>query len=76
MYLNLILSLIVAYQDGLCHMDNMTTVFAVRGFTIVTKYNPEALRVALFKHGPTAVSINFSKKMVFYASGIFYDPLW
>ncbi|KAI8424544.1 hypothetical protein MSG28_003001 [Choristoneura fumiferana] len=63
-------------QDGLCHMDNMTTVFSVRGYSVVTKRNPEALRVALYKYGPTAVSIHFSRKMAFYASGIFYDPIW
>ncbi|XP_073962965.1 cathepsin L-like proteinase [Choristoneura fumiferana] len=62
-------------QDGLCHMDNMTTVFSVRGYSVVTKRNPEALRVALYKYGPTAVSIHFSRKMAFYASGIFYDPI-
>ncbi|XP_048001147.1 crustapain-like [Leguminivora glycinivorella] len=61
-------------QDGLCHTKNMSISYAIKGYAKPTAHNPQALKVALFKHGPVAVSINFNKKMRYYGGGIFYDP--
>ncbi|KAJ8710520.1 hypothetical protein PYW08_009035 [Mythimna loreyi] len=60
-------------NDGYCKMQNISSVYNIRGFSQVTPRNPNALKVALFKYGPVTVGIRVSYKFVYYSSGIFYD---
>ncbi|XP_028157334.1 digestive cysteine proteinase 2-like [Ostrinia furnacalis] len=59
--------------DGFCHIENMTTTFPIRGFTDVSPYSINALKVAVINHGPLSVSVNANDAFSLYSSGIFYD---
>ncbi|KAI8435218.1 hypothetical protein MSG28_003574 [Choristoneura fumiferana] len=61
-------------QEGFCDIENMTTTYKIRGYTDVTPFSVEALKVALINHGPLSVSIDSSDALEMYEEGIFYDP--
>ncbi|XP_034942712.1 digestive cysteine proteinase 1 [Chelonus insularis] len=61
-------------QDGYCHADNVTLTAKMSGFVNVTSNDPNALKVAIAKHGPVSVAIDASHKTFsFYANGVYYD---
>lgn len=60
--------------DGKCHDQQVKKTIQLQGFYNVTKGDAEALRVALFNHGPVTIAINASlKTFSFYSNGIYYD---
>ncbi|XP_050345063.1 digestive cysteine proteinase 2-like [Nymphalis io] len=61
-------------KDGFCRIQNMTKTYPIKGFTDVTPFSTEALKVALINHGPLSVSIDATDMLIAYTSGIFYDP--
>ncbi|KAF6215755.1 hypothetical protein GE061_000088 [Apolygus lucorum] len=62
-------------QDGYCHLDGMTLVAPITGYVNVTPNDENALRLALFKHGPISIAIDASKKTFsFYSNGVYSDP--
>ncbi|KAL0811789.1 hypothetical protein ABMA28_009219 [Loxostege sticticalis] len=62
-------------QDGYCHIDNVTLVTTVKNWVNVTSNNENALRLAIFKHGPISVAIDASQKTFsFYSNGVYYEP--
>lgn len=62
-------------QDGYCHVDKVPLVASIKGFVNVTQNDENALKVAIFKHGPISVAIDASKKpFTFYSNGVFYEP--
>ncbi|XP_063833642.1 digestive cysteine proteinase 2 [Ostrinia nubilalis] len=62
-------------QDGYCHIDNVTLVTTIKGWVNVTTNNENALRLAIFKHGPISVAIDASHKTFsFYSNGVYFDP--
>nr|UEP64291.1 teratocyte glycosyl hydrolase [Cotesia flavipes] len=62
-----------ANQDGICNINNMTTIYKIKGFVDVTPYSETALKMALINHGPMSVSVNVNDEFQSYAGGIFYD---
>lgn len=61
-------------QDGYCHYDNATLVAPIKGYVNVTSNDENAMKVAIFKHGPISVAIDASKKsFTFYSNGVFYE---
>ncbi|KAG8297011.1 hypothetical protein J6590_044665 [Homalodisca vitripennis] len=61
-------------QDGYCHINGTPTVAAIMGYVNVTSNDPEALKVALLKHGPISVAIDASNPtFTFYANGIYNE---
>ncbi|XP_050355875.1 digestive cysteine proteinase 2 isoform X2 [Nymphalis io] len=62
-------------QDGYCHIDNVTLVTTIKGWVNVTTKNENALKLAIFKHGPISVAIDASHKTFsFYSNGVYYEP--
>lgn len=62
-------------QDGYCHVTNTSLVAPITGYVNVTTNQPDALKLALFKHGPISVAIDAShKSFVFYSHGVYYEP--
>lgn len=62
-------------KNGFCHLNQSQLTARVQSYTNVTSGDAEALKVALFKHGPVAVSIDAShRSFVFYSSGVYYEP--
>ncbi|CAH0760340.1 unnamed protein product [Diatraea saccharalis] len=59
--------------EGMCHLDNMTETFGIRGFSKVTPGNPTAMKTVLNKYGPVAVAVYAGTNMKLYSSGILYD---
>ncbi|XP_048000819.1 cathepsin K-like [Leguminivora glycinivorella] len=60
-------------ENGYCHLENVTEVFKIRGFTMVTPLSVSAMKVALYKYGPVIVTIQNNEAFNFYHSGVFYD---
>ncbi|KAL0893673.1 hypothetical protein ABMA27_013831 [Loxostege sticticalis] len=60
-------------SDGFCRIENMTKTFPIRGYTDVSPFSINALKVALVNHGPLSVSVNVNDAFSLYSSGIFYD---
>ena len=61
--------------DGYCHMENATIAASIKGYVNVTSGDLDALKVALFKHGPISVAIDAAhKSFSFYANGVYYEP--
>jgi len=61
--------------DGYCHLENATIAAPIKGYVNVTSGDLDALKVALFKHGPISVAIDAShKSFSFYANGVYYEP--
>lgn len=62
-------------MNGLCHLNTSQLTARVQSYTNVTSGDAEALKVALFKHGPVAVSIDAGhRSFVFYSHGVYYEP--
>ncbi|CAH2086731.1 unnamed protein product [Euphydryas editha] len=61
-------------KDGFCEIENMTQTYRIKGFTDVTPFSVEALKVALVNHGPLSVSIHATDVLKMYTGGILYDP--
>lgn len=63
------------YQNGFCHVNSSELVAQIQSYTNVTSGDAMALKLALFKHGPVAVSIDAShRSFVFYSHGVYYEP--
>ena len=61
--------------DGYCHAENMTLVASIKGYVNVTSGDIDAMKVALFQHGPLSVAIDAAhKSFSFYANGVYYEP--
>ncbi|XP_015586901.1 digestive cysteine proteinase 1 [Cephus cinctus] len=61
-------------QDGYCHIQNVTKTAKINGFVNVTSGDPNALKIAIAKHGPVSIAIDASHKTFsFYSNGIYYD---
>lgn len=61
--------------DGYCHIDNSSLVASIKGYVNVTSGDIDALRVAIFKHGPISVAIDAAHRAFsFYANGVYYNP--
>ena len=61
--------------DGKCHDRNVTKAVQLSGFVNVTSYDPKALEIAIFEHGPVTVAINANPRaFTFYSNGVFSDP--
>lgn len=66
-------------QDGYCHATdkNVTLVAPISAWYNVTSGQPDALKVALLKHGPISVAIDASHKTFsFYSHGVYFEPKW
>lgn len=62
-------------QDGYCHVQNVTLTAKITGWVNVTVGSEEALKVALFKHGPISIAIDASQRTFsFYSNGVYYEP--
>lgn len=62
-------------QDGYCHVNNVTRAAKITGFVNVTSGDPNALKIAIAKHGPVSVAIDAAhKSFSFYSHGVYYDP--
>lgn len=65
----------VPSQNGYCHYNQSELVAPLAGYVTVESGNAEALKAALFKHGPVAVNIDAShKSFTFYANGVYEEP--
>lgn len=64
-------------QDGYCHINNVTLVAKITGYVNVTVGDPNALKMAIVKHGPISVGIDASHRTFsFYSNGVYYEPKW
>ncbi|XP_021231386.1 uncharacterized protein LOC110387525 [Numida meleagris] len=62
-------------QNGYCHYNQSELVAPLVGYVTVEPGSAEALKAALFKHGPVAVNIDAShKSFAFYANGVYEEP--
>ncbi|XP_037549264.1 digestive cysteine proteinase 1 [Nematolebias whitei] len=62
-------------MNGFCHVNSSQLTAQIKSYTNVTSGDAEALKLALFKNGPTAVSIDAShRSFVFYSHGVYYEP--
>ncbi|XP_065433106.1 digestive cysteine proteinase 2-like isoform X2 [Chrysemys picta bellii] len=62
-------------QNGYCHYNSTELLANITGYVNVPAGDVTALRAAIFKNGPVAVSIDASlKSFIFYSNGIYYDP--
>lgn len=62
-------------QNGLCHYNQSEMLGKITGYVNVTSGNITAVKAAIYKHGPVAVSIDASHKTFsFYSNGIYYEP--
>ncbi|XP_035849037.1 digestive cysteine proteinase 2 [Sander lucioperca] len=62
-------------MNGFCHVNTSQLTAHIQSYTNVTSGDAEALKLALFKNGPTAVSIDAShRSFVFYSHGVYYEP--
>ncbi len=63
------------FQNGLCHYNKSSMVAKLSGYTNVTSGDIVALKAALFKFGPAAVSIDAAhRSFAFYSNGVYYEP--
>lgn len=63
-----------SFQDGYCHIDNVTMTAKITGYVNVTPRSVDALKIAIAKHGPISIAIDASHKTFsFYSHGVYYD---
>lgn len=63
------------FQNGLCHYNASSLTAHVKSYTNVTSGDLKALKAALYKNGPTAVSIDAAhRSFSFYSNGVYYEP--
>lgn len=61
--------------DGKCHDHAVKKSVQLKGFYNVTVNDPEAMKVALYYHGPVTIAIDASPPTFsFYSHGVYYDP--
>lgn len=61
-------------QDGYCHVEKVPKVAKIKAWYNVTDNDENALRLAIFKHGPVSVAIDASHRTFsFYSNGVYYD---
>ncbi|XP_056645189.1 digestive cysteine proteinase 1 [Diorhabda sublineata] len=61
-------------QDGYCHATSLPKVAKITGWVNITSGDENALRLALYRHGPISVAIDASHRTFsFYSNGIYYD---
>lgn len=66
---------VCVFQNGLCHYNESSMVAKLSGYTNVTSGDTVALKAAIFKFGPAAVSIDAShRSFAFYSNGVYYEP--
>ncbi|XP_047663956.1 digestive cysteine proteinase 2-like isoform X2 [Tachysurus fulvidraco] len=62
-------------MNGLCHYNTSSLTAHVKSYTNVTSGDLEALKAALYKYGPNAVSIDAAhRSFSFYSDGVYYEP--
>lgn len=62
-------------MNGLCHYNKSSMVASVSSYTNVTSGDIAALKAAIFKFGPVAVSIDAAhRSFSFYSNGVYYEP--
>lgn len=62
-------------MNGFCHLNETQLTARIQSYTNVTSGDADALKVALFKKGPVAVSIDAShRSFVFYSHGVYFEP--
>ncbi|XP_049606676.1 digestive cysteine proteinase 2 [Syngnathus scovelli] len=62
-------------MNGFCHANASQLTAHVQSYTNVTSGDADALRLALFKNGPVAISIDAGhRSFVFYSHGVYYEP--
>ncbi|XP_050788033.1 digestive cysteine proteinase 2-like [Gopherus flavomarginatus] len=62
-------------QNGLCHYNKSELVGKMKGYVNVTSGNITALKAAIYKNGPVAISIDASpRSFSFYSNGVYYEP--
>ncbi|KAM9738220.1 digestive cysteine proteinase 1 isoform 2-T2 [Menidia menidia] len=62
-------------MNGFCHLNSSQLTARIQSYTNVTSGSAAALKLALFKNGPAAVSIDAShRSFVFYSHGVYYEP--
>ncbi|XP_020668925.3 cathepsin L-like peptidase [Pogona vitticeps] len=62
-------------QNGYCHYNQSKFLGNISRYINIPYGNITALKQAIFKNGPVAVSIYASpKSFTFYANGVYYDP--
>lgn len=65
----------VFLQNGFCHVNASLLTASIQSYTNVTSGDADALKLALYKNGPAAVSIDAShRSFVFYSHGVYYEP--
>ncbi|KAH9516806.1 hypothetical protein DERF_007525 [Dermatophagoides farinae] len=61
--------------DGKCHDKDVKKSVQIKGFYNITAGDVEAMKVALYYHGPVSIGVDASQKtFTFYSHGIYYDP--
>ncbi|XP_034826449.1 cathepsin K-like [Maniola hyperantus] len=61
-------------REGWCGLENMTTLYNIKGFGAIPPLSVNAMKLALYKYGPVSVTINANEAVFHYDSGMFYDP--
>ncbi|XP_068189106.1 digestive cysteine proteinase 2 isoform X1 [Antennarius striatus] len=62
-------------MNGFCHVNSSRLTAHIKSYTNVTSGDAEALKMALYKNGPVAVSIDASHpSFTFYSHGVYYEP--
>ena len=60
--------------DGHCHYNASRSAAKISKYFNTTEGDEDALVLALVEHGPVAVSIDVMPSLVFYSSGVYYEP--
>ncbi|XP_067399459.1 digestive cysteine proteinase 1-like [Emydura macquarii macquarii] len=62
-------------QNGYCRYNASQLLARLTGYVNIPPGNVTAMKAAVFKRGPVAVSIDASaKSFLFYASGVYHEP--
>lgn len=62
-------------MNGFCHVNASQLTAQIKSYTNVISGDADALKMALFKNGPVAVSIDAGyRSFMFYSHGVYYEP--